>query len=420
MASRHADDLGALRARDRHERPVQGLRPARAANRVGRRAADVIDELWGIHDYTTIAPGAVNDRLARVRAGAGAPRAAGQDARHLRTNYPWCVAGSSAAPPSDHVPPEGRRDHVRPIRYADRFDRLDGAAARRASVLVVPGDHFEMDGYLRIGFGCDPELPLPALERVGEVLDAIEAPDTASPRMRLTWRSSASATSAVDSPTLLDERGRRLARRLRSRLPHRRHRDTTARRGVRGRRLDAAALRRVDEAASPNRASEAEASRQRRRFDDRAARRERRAASGDGRNDDVGSATVSPPSDTSKPRSTAGCHAMTANKGPVAFAYRACATRRARRRVVPVRRRGHGRRADLQSGPRDDARARPFGLPRRRQQHDQPHPAARSRTARSLRRRWRACRPKASPKPIRRSTSTAGTPRRRRRRSPTC
>ena len=46
-------------------------------------------------------------------------------------------------------------------------------------MLLVPGDHFEMDGYLRIGFGCDPELLLPALERVGEVLDTVDAPRTA-------------------------------------------------------------------------------------------------------------------------------------------------------------------------------------------------------------------------------------------------
>ena len=43
------------------------------------------------------------------------------------------------------------------------------------SVLVVPGDHFGMDGYLRIGFGCDPELLVAALDRVGDVLDALPA-----------------------------------------------------------------------------------------------------------------------------------------------------------------------------------------------------------------------------------------------------
>ena len=46
------------------------------------------------------------------------------------------------------------------------------------SVLVVPGDHFEMDGFLRIGFGCDPELLVPALERIGQVLDSLDAGTT--------------------------------------------------------------------------------------------------------------------------------------------------------------------------------------------------------------------------------------------------
>jgi aspartate/methionine/tyrosine aminotransferase len=41
------------------------------------------------------------------------------------------------------------------------------------SVLVVPGDHFDMDGFLRIGFGTHPGDLSTALERVGEVMDAI-------------------------------------------------------------------------------------------------------------------------------------------------------------------------------------------------------------------------------------------------------
>ena len=34
------------------------------------------------------------------------------------------------------------------------------------SVLVVPGDHFGMDGYLRLGFGDEPDTCAQALERV--------------------------------------------------------------------------------------------------------------------------------------------------------------------------------------------------------------------------------------------------------------
>ena len=56
--------------------------------------------------------------------------------------------------------------------------RLDLDRLRALVTPRVPGDHFEMDGYIRIGFGCDPDLLLPALEHVGEVLDGIETPPT--------------------------------------------------------------------------------------------------------------------------------------------------------------------------------------------------------------------------------------------------
>ena len=40
--------------------------------------------------------------------------------------------------------------------------------------LIEPGDHFEMDGYLRIGFGSDPTHLEGSLERIAEVLDSIQ------------------------------------------------------------------------------------------------------------------------------------------------------------------------------------------------------------------------------------------------------
>ena len=85
----------------------------------------------------------------------------------------------NGAPALSHVPPEaGAITFVRyayPIGSTALIERIRD----EQSVLLVPGDHFEMDGYMRIGFGCDPELLLPALERVGEVLDTIDAPRTA-------------------------------------------------------------------------------------------------------------------------------------------------------------------------------------------------------------------------------------------------
>jgi aspartate/methionine/tyrosine aminotransferase len=135
----------------------------------------LIDELWGSHDYTTIAPGAINDRLARI--------ALAPDRRELllartrgilRTNYPvlcrWMERRSSFL---SHVPPEaGAITFVRYL-YPIGSTALAERIRDEQSVLIVPGDHFEMDGHLRFGFGCDPELLIGALDRVGEVLDRV-------------------------------------------------------------------------------------------------------------------------------------------------------------------------------------------------------------------------------------------------------
>ena len=72
-----------------------------------------------------------------------------------------------------HIPPEaGAITFVR-YQYQIGSTALIERIRDEQSVLVVPGDHFEMDGYLRIGFGCDPELLIGALDRVGEVLDSV-------------------------------------------------------------------------------------------------------------------------------------------------------------------------------------------------------------------------------------------------------
>ena len=77
------------------------------------------------------------------------------------------------APFLDHVPPEAgaiafvRYDH--PVPSSALVERI----RTEQSVLLVPGEHFGMDGFIRIGFGIDPELLIPALDRLGETLDAV-------------------------------------------------------------------------------------------------------------------------------------------------------------------------------------------------------------------------------------------------------
>ena len=41
------------------------------------------------------------------------------------------------------------------------------------STLIVPGDQFLLDGYIRFGFGNEASYLLAGLQRVGEMLDSV-------------------------------------------------------------------------------------------------------------------------------------------------------------------------------------------------------------------------------------------------------
>jgi aspartate/methionine/tyrosine aminotransferase len=137
----------------------------------------MVDRLWSVHDYTSIAPGAMNDRLARVAlAPSRRTRLLDRTRRILRENYPilrdWIAA---RAPLLSHVAPEAGAIALVRYQHAINSTHLIERLRDESSVLVVPGDHFEMDGYLRIGFGTDAAHLTASLERIGAMLDTLAA-----------------------------------------------------------------------------------------------------------------------------------------------------------------------------------------------------------------------------------------------------
>jgi aspartate/methionine/tyrosine aminotransferase len=131
-----------------------------------------VASLWAYHDYTTIAPGALSDFLA-THALQPARRVTLLERTRtiLNQNFPiirdWLDSHRGLF---TYVPPDaGAIVYVR-YHHALNSTVLVNRLRERKSVLIVPGDHFGMDGYLRIGYGEPPDYLRRGLNRLRDLL----------------------------------------------------------------------------------------------------------------------------------------------------------------------------------------------------------------------------------------------------------
>ena len=131
---------------------------------------DMVDKLWGYHDYTSISPTLLTDRLASIALEPARHRKLIERTRRiLREHYP--VIGQWLESHKDqftHIPP--RAGAIAWVGLRGMKNSVDVAEAVRAKkgVLLVPGELFGMPGYLRIGFGGNAAELRQALGRIDE------------------------------------------------------------------------------------------------------------------------------------------------------------------------------------------------------------------------------------------------------------
>jgi len=137
----------------------------------------LVASTWGCHDYTTIGPGTLSDRLARVALQpAMRAKILARTRRILLTNLPvitgWLDAHAERF--SYALPDAGAIVYMR---YHDAINSTELVNRLRVekSVLIVPGDHFGMDGYLRIGFGSETRYLRDGLDRLDHLLRTLPA-----------------------------------------------------------------------------------------------------------------------------------------------------------------------------------------------------------------------------------------------------
>jgi hypothetical protein len=136
----------------------------------------LIAELWARKDYTTIGPSVISDWLATKALGPEVrPKILARTRSILRSNWPvlerWLASQGGQftfrAPDAGAICYARYRSSINSSALAEQFRRA-------RDVLVVPGDQFGMDHYIRFGFG--PQLPdlEAALARVAEALRSLD------------------------------------------------------------------------------------------------------------------------------------------------------------------------------------------------------------------------------------------------------
>jgi aspartate/methionine/tyrosine aminotransferase len=132
----------------------------------------LVARFWSYHDYTTIAPGALSDLLARAALEPGRrTRILSRTRSILTANYAivreWLASYGDAF---RHAPPDAGAivyvGYQQPINSTKLIVRLRD----EHSTLIVPGDHFQMDGYFRLGFGSQTEYLREGLRRLNDLL----------------------------------------------------------------------------------------------------------------------------------------------------------------------------------------------------------------------------------------------------------
>lgn len=133
---------------------------------------ELIATFWSYHDYTTIGPSYLSDRVARLALRPQTREKIRTRTRDiLQSNYPVLVDWIKAHKEHfSYVEPQAGA--IAYLRYSLDINStvLVEKLLHEKSTLIVPGDHFGMDHYLRIGYGAPSDYLRAGLDRIHATL----------------------------------------------------------------------------------------------------------------------------------------------------------------------------------------------------------------------------------------------------------
>ncbi len=136
---------------------------------------ETMDAMWMRHEYTTISSATMANRLAALALSPEVrPRILKRTRDYIRTGYPvfeaWMRPHGNTF---DLMPPQAAA--IAFVRYGLDINSTELVKRIRdeKNVLIVPGDHFGLDHYLRISFGLPHAYLTAGLDRIHEVISEL-------------------------------------------------------------------------------------------------------------------------------------------------------------------------------------------------------------------------------------------------------
>ena len=137
--------------------------------------AKIAGELWARKDYLSIAPSSLSDHLARLALRPDVrPRILERTRSIVNANLPVLLEWMRGYEGGFHlIPPRAGAIAYPRYSWPINSTRLIERLRDEQSLLIVPGDQFGMDGFVRIGLGNEPADLKAGLERMDDVLRSL-------------------------------------------------------------------------------------------------------------------------------------------------------------------------------------------------------------------------------------------------------
>jgi len=137
--------------------------------------ADVVDELWARHEYLTLSATMLSNHLAAYALSARVrPRLIRRTRDYIRRGYPvlqkWMNEHREIL---SVTPPQAAAIAFVKYRLNINSTQLTERLRQEKKVLIVPGDHFGLDHFVRISYGLPHDYLMPALDRISGLISAL-------------------------------------------------------------------------------------------------------------------------------------------------------------------------------------------------------------------------------------------------------